>query len=518
MLISTPSAVAALCFVLQYAGLGRWLTRTTLTLLIAPSILMLPAYLLGDARLLWAQVGYVDGRFVRVLAPLGTAWNLYGLAILASTVAVAMLLFVRSPLYRKPAALMMLGHSSIVAVQAVGMRLPAPILQPSLMILSIDLALALYAIALFHYRLFRVVPVARDSTVERMPDAMIVLDAGNRIADLNLAAQRLLGVRRERILGREAAPAPAAVPGLAALAECRAPAEGEVSLEEGGARHWYWVNASPLEDGRGLYLDEETGTVLLTDVSFLGNEGRGLDVFGGGMVVRGGTVTLTNAVFLGNYSYAGGGMFIYGGSVRLINASFNGNRSISGGPAVYSLGSDTRLTNSIVWGNVTAWNVWQIYGNHAITYSSVEDDCTPALHDCTGVISSDPMFVLPANPYSAPTPYGDLHLNRTDRVIGVTVWDNGDNAAVTVPTDRDGNPRIVNGTVDMGAYETQDTAAPTGTISINAGAEYTNHPYVTLTLSAEDDQSTPAQMQMMVSNYQFFSGAVWEPFSDSKPD
>jgi hypothetical protein len=42
-------------------------------LLIAPSILIMPAYLLDDAHALWSQVGYVDGSFVRLLAPLGVA-------------------------------------------------------------------------------------------------------------------------------------------------------------------------------------------------------------------------------------------------------------------------------------------------------------------------------------------------------------------------------------------------------------------------------------------------------------
>ncbi|MHB1319849.1 MAG: histidine kinase N-terminal 7TM domain-containing protein, partial [Anaerolineae bacterium] len=228
MIVSTPSAVAGLCFVIQYAGLGRWLTRTTLTLLIAPSILIVPAYLLDDARLLWDQVEYANGDLARILAPLGVAWNLYGLAILALTVAVVIRLYVRSPLYRKAAVLMMLGHSVIVGVQVLEIVSPAPVLRPDPMILSIDFAFAMYAIAFFRYRLFSVVPVARGSAIERMVDAMIVVDASSRIVDLNIAAQQLLGVRRERVLGRVAAQALAAVPGLAALADRDSPAEGEV--------------------------------------------------------------------------------------------------------------------------------------------------------------------------------------------------------------------------------------------------------------------------------------------------
>jgi len=254
MILSTPSAVAGLWFVIQYAGLGRWLTLTTRTLLIAPSLLIVPAYLLRDAQLLWRQVAYVDGRFVRALAPLGVAWNLYGLAILALSVAVPIMLFVRSPLYRKAAALMTLGHSAIVAVQILEMSLPAPVLRPSLMILSIDLTFAMYAVAFLRYRLLDVAPVARHSVVERMPDAMVVVDARGRIADLNLAAQHLLGMSRASALGQAAAQALDAVPGLAALADNQEITEAEIALEDDRGCRWYRIVSSPLEDGRGFHL------------------------------------------------------------------------------------------------------------------------------------------------------------------------------------------------------------------------------------------------------------------------
>jgi PAS domain S-box-containing protein len=254
MVVSTPAAAMGTCFVLQFAGLGRRLARPMLGLVIVTCTLSLPAYLLDDARLLWSQVEFVDGRVVRTLTPLGVVWNLYGLAVLALAVAVVIALFVRSPHYRRPAALMTLGHLAIAGGQVVVMSNPDLAPPVDLMILSIDFAFVMYAIALFRYRLLDVVPVARDSAVEQMADPMVVLDASNRIADLNLAAQQLLGVGRARALGREAVQALAAVPGLAALTDCHAPADGEVSLGEGDTRRWYRVNRSPLEDGRGFPL------------------------------------------------------------------------------------------------------------------------------------------------------------------------------------------------------------------------------------------------------------------------
>ncbi len=60
----------------------------------------------------------------------------------------------------------------------------------------------MYAIALFGFRMFNVVPVARDTVFERMADGVLVLDAENHIVDLNLVAQKLLGVSRSHAVGR----------------------------------------------------------------------------------------------------------------------------------------------------------------------------------------------------------------------------------------------------------------------------------------------------------------------------
>ena len=46
---------------------------------------------------------------------------------------------------------------------------------------------------LYRYRLFGVVPVARDMVVDSMSDGVLVLDAQRRIVDLNAAAERYTG-------------------------------------------------------------------------------------------------------------------------------------------------------------------------------------------------------------------------------------------------------------------------------------------------------------------------------------
>ena len=48
-----------------------------------------------------------------------------------------------------------------------------------------------FALALFRYRMFFLVPIARDKIFEEMRDPVIVLDNADRIADFNLSAQSL---------------------------------------------------------------------------------------------------------------------------------------------------------------------------------------------------------------------------------------------------------------------------------------------------------------------------------------
>ena len=63
-----------------------------------------------------------------------------------------------------------------------------------------------------------------------------------------------------------------------------------------------------------------------------------------------------------------------------------------------------------------------------------------------GNITSPPLFVDQAA--------GDLHLQADSPCI-----DAGNNTDAPGPTDLDGNPRVVGGTVDLGAYESQASAS-----------------------------------------------------------
>ena len=72
------------------------------------------------------------------------------------------------------------------------------------------------AFSLYRFRIFEVVPIARDVVVENLSDPVIVLDNGNRVVDLNPAALAGLGVTGAQAIGESAQVVFAAWPDLVA--------------------------------------------------------------------------------------------------------------------------------------------------------------------------------------------------------------------------------------------------------------------------------------------------------------
>jgi parallel beta-helix repeat protein len=184
-----------------------------------------------------------------------------------------------------------------------------------------------------------------------------------------------------------------------------------------------------------------------------GNVGSG---YGGGT----GSNTLWNCILSGNWANNGGGAY----ASTLQNCLVTGNAAYSSGGGTHSgllnnctLAANTAgtsgggvsgsaLTNCIVYLNTVPGGA----SSSNWTGSTFRWSCSSPLPSGTGNIANDPQFVSPAD--------GDLHLLPGSRCINA-----GTNASVLVASDLDGNPRIMGGTVDMGAYETQ--ASVTGTLT-----------------------------------------------------
>lgn len=94
------------------------------------------------------------------------------------------------PFYRSQAGLILIGNAIPVLGTIASITVLASSPYRDISPFTFAFGNLLVAWALIHYRMFDVVPIARDAVIENMQDGVIVLDAVDRVVDLNPAAMR----------------------------------------------------------------------------------------------------------------------------------------------------------------------------------------------------------------------------------------------------------------------------------------------------------------------------------------
>ncbi|MFT3896081.1 MAG: PAS domain S-box protein [Anaerolineales bacterium] len=115
---------------------------------------------------------------------------------------------------------------------------------------SLVLGNLVVAWGLFRYRLFDIVPIAREKIVENMLDPVIVLDAQNRIVDINTVALSLLGKQMSEVIGQSSASAFTRWPMVVELIENPAEQRKEISAKSKGDTVFFDISISPIIDKR----------------------------------------------------------------------------------------------------------------------------------------------------------------------------------------------------------------------------------------------------------------------------
>ncbi|OGO12498.1 MAG: hypothetical protein A2Y53_01815 [Chloroflexi bacterium RBG_16_47_49] len=183
---------------------------------------------------------------------------------------------------------------------------------------------------------------------------------------------------------------------------------------------------------------------------------------GGGITIDVSVAIITNNIIIGNNAARGGGIAIQSGaSSTITNNTIVGNKALTsafwpgyGGGVFMRDRATTTITNTILWGNDAPFGPEIALNSYAppdssvtISYSDVEGGQSAVfvepgntLNWGSGMINEDPLFVDAAN--------NDFHLT------GGPCINTGDNNAPGLPeTDFEGDPRIITGTVDIGADE-----------------------------------------------------------------
>ena len=217
----------------------------------------------------------------------------------------------------------------------------------------------------------------------------------------------------------------------------------------------------------GAGIDNHNSNAIITDCTFIANS---TDEFGAGINNRESSPQITRCIFNGNiaHDFGGGAVCNWSSSPTIRNSLFTANVSIEYGGAIMNNVSNLVLfnctfSNNSGSGSAVAFFSYsvpqdppstmqaanciffdsgdEIWKNEetdiSITYSDVQGGWTGI-----GNIDDDPLF--------ADVTVDDFHLLPASPCI-----DAGDPAYIALPneTDLDGNPRVVNGRIDMGAYE-----------------------------------------------------------------
>ncbi|MCK4563544.1 MAG: right-handed parallel beta-helix repeat-containing protein, partial [Verrucomicrobia bacterium] len=181
--------------------------------------------------------------------------------------------------------------------------------------------------------------------------------------------------------------------------------------------------------------------------------------YGGGVYCSSGG-TLNNCIVDYNSADSCGGVRLHNGSVmNNCVVTKNSANDYSGGIQAYY--GDVYVNNSIVWSNTVGSSVIDFYGSNVTIHKQNSCASSGVTHGMDGCITNNPNFV-------------NVAAENFDLLANSPCIDAGSNAYMPAGLDYAGNPRLVNGTVDMGAYETP--ALTNFSITTSAGANGTITP------------------------------------------
>lgn len=242
-----PVAVTGLWFVMTYAGLSRFLTRHN-RILLALFILVGLALILTDEVYHWI---WLDFSFDGALHPLhGSAYPIMvvvGVWLTVMNLPVLIWLSIRSPQHRIPAALIACGQFVVRVAFLLNAANINPVAPMDPTILFTNFSATMYTIALFGFRMFNPVPVARKTVIDQMQEGMLVLNTAKKIVDLNPAAEKILGLSAANLRQQDVTKVLPALAGTAAQLDHTDLLPFEIDLKVGSSLRCYELIFSPLK-------------------------------------------------------------------------------------------------------------------------------------------------------------------------------------------------------------------------------------------------------------------------------
>ena len=203
--LATP--VLYLIFVLRFTGKNKFLSaRNIILLFLIPVFTFVLTLTNEEHRLIWSGFSPIS-RTTNLMEYFHGVWFWIGyiaysyLLLLVSAICLTGFIIRQAKPFRSQALVVFAGGLIPWIVSIIYLTGNSPVPGLDLTPFSITLSGSIAAWAILNIRFLDLVPVARETLVEILPDGILAIDSQNRIQDINEAALSFLGIRNRKIIG-----------------------------------------------------------------------------------------------------------------------------------------------------------------------------------------------------------------------------------------------------------------------------------------------------------------------------
>ncbi len=196
-------------FVLRYVGKEKYLApqANRIILMIIPVITLILTFTNNFHHLLWSDYSAISPETNLMEYGHGIAFWIGYMSfnyMLLAIVTVNLYDFIlhRSLYYRKQGIIIIIAGFSPWTASILYLTGANPVAGLDLVPISMIISGSLFAYSIFYYRFLDLVPVARKTLVETLPDGILAIDEFDRIQEINHAAINFLGIKQKDILGQ----------------------------------------------------------------------------------------------------------------------------------------------------------------------------------------------------------------------------------------------------------------------------------------------------------------------------
>lgn len=261
-----------LIFTLQYTKLERYLTRRNLALLSLIPLITLVMVGTNDLHHFMAtEIGFRKAGELNILTPSFGWWFWIHAVYSYSLLLLGMIILIRKlitmpRIFRIQTGIVL----AAIVIPFLGNVLYTFKVSPSYPIDPTTFSFTFTGIVcfwgMFRYKLFDMIPTARNAVIDDMSAVLIVLDNRNHIIDMNLAAKRIFGGFEEDLTGK---------PIMEVIGEWSAyfgryghvqTAEEKISLDTEDGKLWFDLKITPIFDNKARSIGR---SIILYDITKL---------------------------------------------------------------------------------------------------------------------------------------------------------------------------------------------------------------------------------------------------------